>query len=198
MRQVSLITGPVCDICGLPVQNNVRRCEQCSASAPVFAGMRSWAEYKDTLRESIHSLKYKNNIPLGYFFSQKLVKIVETTSWDFDLVLPVPLNPFRLKERGFNQSALIGKPLAHSLGVPFDQKSLLRIKNTSPQYKLSAQKRQENVFDAFWGNPDRLKGKGVLIVDDIITTGATMENCNKALLAAGASRVFCISIARVL
>ena len=165
---------------------------------PIFSGMRSWAEYKDAIREAIHSLKYKNNIPLGYFFSQKLTEMIEQTSWNFDVIVPVPLNPFRLKERGFNQSTLIAKPLANQLGVSFDNKALGRIKDTSPQYTLTATQRRENVADAFFGNADRLKGKGVLIIDDIITTGATMENCTKALLAAGAAKVYCASVARVL
>ncbi len=83
------------------------------------------------------------------------------------------------------------------LCVPFDSFALMRIKETSPQFRLSASERQLNVADAFLGNPAKIKGRGVLIVDDVITTGATMDNCTKALLASGATKVYCISVARV-
>ena len=159
--------------------------------------MRSWARYKTSLREAIHSLKYKNNIPLGFYFSVKLIPIIQKENWLFDLIIPVPLNKSHLKDRGFNQSALISRPIAHFIQKPLDTKSLKRIKETQPQFNLSSEDRYKNVKDAFWGNPATLKDKTILLVDDIITTGATMENCTKALLDAGAKKVYCISVARV-
>ncbi len=160
--------------------------------------MRSWAIYEGPIREAIHSLKYKNNIPLGYYFSQKLVPLILEAGWNFDVVVPVPLNPSRLRSRGFNQSTLIARPLAHQFNLPFDNKSLSRIRDTSPQVDLSANERFLNVEGAFLGNPANIKGKGVLIIDDVITTGATMINCTKALLESGATKVFCLSVARVI
>jgi ComF family protein len=159
--------------------------------------MRSWAVYDKTVRQAIHSLKYKNNISLGYFFSQKIQSIITTQPWDFDIVIPVPLSKNHLKERGYNQSSLIGRPLSHLFGKSFLPDAIIRNRETKSQFELTAQERFENVKDAFLGNPAKLKGKGVLLVDDVITTGATMENCTKALLTAGASRVYCVSVARV-
>jgi ComF family protein len=160
--------------------------------------MRSWANYSKPIRESIHSLKYKNNIPLGYFFSQQLVPLVQKSGWCFDLVVPVPINESHYRERGYNQSSLIARPLAHSLGLPFNGSAIKRIRETFPQFTLSAEERNENVKDAFRGNPANIKGKGVLIIDDVITTGATMENCTKALFESGAIKVYCLSVARVI
>lgn len=173
-------------------------CSACKASPPIYIGMRSWAVYSESIRESIHSLKYKNNVPLGYFFSQQLVPLVDKAGWNFDLVVPVPLNRSHYRERGYNQSSLIARPLARSLGLPFTDSALKRIRETSPQFKLNAEERIKNVKDAFYGNPANIKGKGVLIIDDVITTGATMENCSKALVEAGATKVYCLSVARVI
>jgi competence protein ComFC len=127
-----------------------------------------------------------------------VLPIIAKTNWDFDLVIPVPISRRHQKERGFNQSVLIAKPIARSLKKDFTTLALQRIKDTSYQYQLTAVERHENVKDAFAGNPAKLNGRGVLLVDDIITTGATMENCTKALLTSGASRVYCISVARVI
>jgi ComF family protein len=159
--------------------------------------MRSWAVYEGPVREAIHSLKYKNNIPLGYFFSQKLIPLIEKAGWSFDTVVPVPLSRSRQRSRGFNQSSLIARPLAHYFKIPFDAQSLFRIRETSPQFDLNAKERILNVEGAFLGNPANNKGKRVLIIDDVITTGATMVNCTNALLDSGASKVFCLSVARV-
>jgi len=160
--------------------------------------MRSWAIYTGPIREAIHSLKYKNNIPLGYYFSQQLIPLIEKTGWSFDIVVPVPLSRSRQRSRGFNQSSLIARPFAHHFNIQFDTKSLSRIRETSPQFDLNARERILNVEGAFLGNPANIKGKGVLIIDDVITTGATMVNCTKALLNSGATKVFCLSVARVI
>jgi len=159
--------------------------------------MRSWAHYKSSVREAIHSLKYKINIPLAYYFSRKLIPIIQKENWEINLVIPVPLNKSHFKERGFNQSALISRPIAHFTEKPFSANGLRRSRETAAQFSLSSEERQNNVKDAFLGNPATLNGKAVLLVDDIITTGATMENCTKALLAAGAKKVYCLSVARV-
>jgi ComF family protein len=160
--------------------------------------MRSWVEYSGLARNAIHSLKYKNNIALGYFFSKKLCHIIEHAAWDFDLVIPVPLSSKHFRERGFNQSALIARPLAHLLRKKYAGRILYRIRETKSQVNLTAEERHVNVKGAFWGNPAKLNGRTVLLVDDVITTGATMENCVTALLASGAKKVYCISVARVI
>ncbi len=159
--------------------------------------MRSWVEYSGAARDSIHSLKYKNNIALGHLYSKKLSEIVKKTSWKFDLVIPVPLSKKHFRERGFNQSSLIARPLAHLLDKSYEGSTLFRIRETKSQVNLSAEERHANVKDAFWGNPAKLNSRTVLLVDDVITTGATMENCVHALLASGAKKVYCISVARV-
>ena len=113
------------------------------------------------------------------------------------MVIPVPLSKSHFKSRGYNQAVLISQPLARALRIAHDKRVLQRIRETSTQTKLSAEQRFINVAGAFSGNPAKLNGKSVLLVDDVITTGATMVNCTKALLTSGASNVYCISAARV-
>jgi len=159
--------------------------------------MLSWAQYNSSVRNSIHSLKYRNNIALGRFFAMKLLPVVIAANWPIDLVVPVPLSKSHYKNRGYNQAALISRPLARSLSLHHDTNALKRIRETSTQTKLSADQRFLNVEGAFSGNPAKLNNKTVLLVDDVITTGATMVNCTKALLTSGASKVYCLSVARV-
>jgi competence protein ComFC len=195
--QAVLITGPVCNVCGTPTPLPKTICIKCLTNPPLFSGMRSWALYETSVREAIHSLKYKNNIPLAFYFSKKLIPIIQKENWELDTVVPVPLYKSHFKERGFNQSALISRPIAHFFGTTLSLNGLQRIRETSPQFSLSSKERYANVKDAFSGNAATLNEKTVLLVDDIITTGATIENCTKALLAAGAKKVYCLSVARV-
>ncbi len=198
IEKVNLIGSSVCLSCGNPQKTRINICESCLENPPVFSGMLSWANYENTVRDSVHSLKYKNNIALGYFFALKLLPELITAQWPIDLVIPVPLSKSHLKSRGYNQATLISRPLSRALHILHETRGLLRVRETSTQTKLSAEQRFLNVEGAFSGNPAKLSDKNVLLVDDVITTGATMINCTKALLTSGASKVFCISVARVI
>lgn len=116
---------------------------------------------------------------------------------DFDCVIPVPLHANRLKERGFNQSEIISRPIAEKAAVPLYANALIRIKETKPQFSLRKRDRILNVKNAFIaGCPDTIKGKQVLLVDDIYTTGSTVNECKKCLLNSGAQSVNCAVLSR--
>lgn len=197
IEKANLIGSKVCLSCGHPYKTRIPICRECFYHPQLYSGMISWAHYESSVRNSIHTFKYQNNIALGYFFAMKLLPLVIDANWSIDLVTPVPLSKSHYKDRGYNQAALISRPLARSLGVRHETKAIQRIRETSTQTKLSADQRFINVEGAFSGNPAKLNNKNVLLVDDVITTGATMVNCTKALLASGASKVYCISVARV-
>jgi len=108
----------------------------------------------------------------------------------------VPLSKQRLKERGYNQAAMLAKPLALGLGVPFQPKALQRRRNTRSQVGLSRKERRRNVAGAFWASPDWISGKAVVVVDDVATSGSTLDACAEALWRAGASNVFGLTLAR--
>jgi ComF family protein len=116
--------------------------------------------------------------------------------WEVDLVVPVPLSQARFRERGYNQAALLALPLALSCRIRYNSKTLTRIRETASQVGLSAQRRQENVIDAFLAERISAQGKRILLVDDVATTGATLDACAKALMLAGAQNVLCLTLAR--
>jgi ComF family protein len=124
--------------------------------------------------------------------------MVKISGWQIDLVVPIPLSRSRLRSRGYNQAELISRYLAASLNIQHSSTTVLRIKNTSTQIEMDVNKRFTNLLDAFYANPDTLKKKNILIIDDVITTGATMQNCTKALLQAGAANIYCVSVARAI
>lgn len=171
-------------------------CPVCKGKSKNGVICASWGLYKDQLRIAIQNLKYQDDIGLGEFFADNLIAILEQRKWNFDLVIPVPLSRQRGKERGYNQSALLSHQIAAYFHVQHSHTALYRIKETKTQYSLNASDRFLNVKDAFSGNPAKLNGRRVLIVDDIITTGATVLECNEAVLNAGAISCYGISIAK--
>jgi len=118
---------------------------------------------------------------------------------EFDLILPVPLHPQRLRRRGFNQSLLLARRVSRHHSIALDFKSLQRIRHTQPQTELSGAQRQKNIRGAFEvRNPFVIEEKRLLLIDDVFTTGATVQECSKVLLKAGAKRVDVLTLARVL
>ncbi|MRS01941.1 ComF family protein, partial [bacterium] len=192
------LTTKYCIKCGYPIRYQNRLCKACSLETPLYTQMRSWAVFSGSVRTAIHSLKYKRNLALGNILAKPLIEVVEKSGWQIDLVVPVPLSKSRMQSRGYNQAALISRYLAASLNIPHSSHDLRRIKNTFTQTKMNVNKRFTNLLDAFYANPATLKKKNILIIDDVITTGATMRNCTNALLAAGAEKIYCLSVARAI
>lgn len=198
LTQVKVITGSLCAFCGNKTSAGSSVCPQCSSGTVYFEAAASWAVYGGTLREAIHALKYRQDMGLGEFFSTFLITLVRNRGWNFDLVLPVPISQDRRRERGYNQAELISSPIAFHFQQPHSSKALIRIKDTGTQVDRSKFERDLFLNDAFSANPATLKGRKVLLVDDIITTGSTINHCAKALKEAGASEVYAISIAKTL
>jgi ComF family protein len=116
--------------------------------------------------------------------------------WKIDLIIPVPIHHLKKAERGYNQSDFIAKGLSTALNIPYSSKSIKRIKYTESQTKLNMNERALNVSNAFKArSSNKLKGKNILVVDDVCTTGATLLECAKVLLGAGANSVYACSIA---
>jgi competence protein ComFC len=196
LSKLRFLSENICKVCGLPVKKPSTLCQDCAVQLPAYNQMRSWVVYQDSIREAIHDLKYRQNIGLGFFFSKPLLTMLYESDWQIDLVIPIPISRSHFKQRGYNQSALISRPLARMAGIPHSNNSVARVKETATQTTLNAKERFKNMDDAFLGNPDKLKGRSVLVVDDVITTGATMQNCSKAIKKAGAEKVYCLSVAR--
>ena len=156
-------------------------------------------DFSHELENLIHQVKYQNRRRLGLFLGRLAGRFVRNAlpRPDSALVVPVPLHGTRQRERGYNQSAWIGQGLSGSTGIPFSAKGLARVKHTRTQTELAAGEREKNVANAFSvRNRGAIEGKTVVLVDDVITTGATLNACAKALKAAGAARVTGFALAR--
>ncbi len=148
------------------------------------------------MRKAIHRLKYKRDVALGEALAQPMIRCLQTQAWPIDLVAPVPLGLARKAERGYNQAALLARPIALSLGLEYRSNIVWRGRETRSQVGLSAEARRENVAGAFWAKAVQVRGKRVLIVDDVLTTGATVNACAQAVIEAGAECVYGLTLAR--
>lgn len=193
--KINIIQPPICEICGVKIPTD-RICLSCKKKAPVYKGLRSWAIYDGPLRSAIHKLKYKHDISLGIVLAGYLIDLLSTLGWEIDMVAPVPLGVARIKERGYNQAALLARPIAMSTGINYKPQALTRIRETRTQVGLTVTQRYENVKHAFRGELSVVEGKSVLIVDDVMTSGATLESCSAALMEAGSISVFALTLAR--
>lgn len=195
--QTERLRPPWCERCGQPVGHpGQRQCRTCLACPPAFAQTRSWGTFAGPLRQAIHRLKYRRDISLGVSLADPLIELFGETGWDCDLVLPVPLGLARLRERGYNQSDLLARPLALALGIPYCSNGLRRIHETRSQVGLTITQRRENVNGAFQAYHKEVSGRSVLVIDDVATSSATLDACAGALFQAGAVRVFGLTLAR--
>ena len=158
-------------------------------------GVRAAARLSGPLRQAIHSFKYSGLRALAPVLGEMLYDCWDAEPWPVDVIVPVPLHPQRLRERGYNQSALLARELARHTGLPVTEGTLLRITPTPPQVGLRATERAENVRGAFRCRDDELAGMRVLLVDDVLTTGATLRACAEALSEGKASAVWGLTLA---
>jgi ComF family protein len=195
MANVQLLTPPICPICG-EKQPKEQVCTRCAAEVPSFTALRSWAAYAGPLRKAIQRLKYHRDIAMGEILSRPMIAELRKLDWQFEMVLPVPISLARLAERGYNQVSLLARPIALGLERPYHSRALTKERETRSQVGLSAKERQENVRGAFRADRSVVNGKSVLVIDDITTTGSTLEACARALVKAGAHQVYGFTLAR--
>ena len=196
-KRVPQIRKPFCEKCGIPTKGD-ERCEKCKANPPAYRMMRSWAVFDSPVQNALHTIKYRRNIGLADALAVDVVEFVQQLNWNVDVLIPIPLGKARLKERGYNQVALVAQPLAYDLGISYAPNGVRKIRETRSQVGLTAAERRENVRAAYQADPSEVKRKSVLLMDDVATTGSTISTCAEALLAAGAAEVYALTIARAL
>jgi ComF family protein len=192
-----MIADPVCTACGLP-QAGFGLCDQCEQNHPSYKLLRSWAVFEGPVQGALHQLKYRRNVGLGEALANHLAIFVAQLDWDIDAIVPIPLGKSRLKERGYNQVAMVAKPLSLKLQIDYRPGGLARARETRSQVGLSANERKQNVQNAFTAIRDEVEGRTILLVDDVSTTGATLSSAAEALLGARAKDVYAVTIARAL
>jgi ComF family protein len=196
----------MCLCCGVPFFTPAgpdHLCRRCLARPPSFRQARSWAYYQSgevspqPLSEAIQRFKYHRSLSTGKALAALGAMHFPLESQYYDLIVPVPLHPERLRWRGFNQSLILSRAIGSAQKIEVDPFLLERTRPTVPQTQLSESERRANVSGAFAVlAPERLKRKRVLLVDDVYTSGATAEECARALCRAGAQVVDVFTLAR--
>ncbi len=196
------VTSPVCSVCGMPFvsrEGEDHVCEECLRKRPFYEAARAPYLYEGTIMEAIHQFKYGKKSFLADSLGPLLAQFAH--SWlaksNEYVTIPVPLHAKRLRERGFNQSLLLARHVSERLNTELDFLSLRRIRYTSPQTGLGKKERRKNVKRAFKVvTPEAVEGKTVLLVDDVFTTGNTLNECTRALKKSGCNKIFCLVLAR--
>lgn len=191
------IEPPYCESCGQPTLGD-EKCPGCVASSPKLTAIRSWAVFDGPVRQALHRVKYRRDIALADAITRPVISFVRDLHWDLDVVVPVPLSKNRRKERGYNQADLLAKPLALGLGLRYEREALRRERDTRSQVDLNIDQRRDNVKDAFTAEKSSFAGKTVLVVDDVATSGSTLDACGNALWQAEAKNVYGVTLARAI
>lgn len=198
---IEFISAPQCIVCGVPFElqdSNQHICGKCIANPPKYTAARSVLRYNDASSKLITNFKYYDNTASGSHFAKWIMRAGGSLIDQADIIAPVPLHKVRLLSRRYNQSALLCNNIAKLTGKPVYNKLLIRHKNTKPQAELSFNMRVNNVKSAFKVDKkfiNEIIGKNILLVDDVITTGSTIDACTKVLLKAGAKNVFVVTLA---
>ncbi|RLC67526.1 MAG: ComF family protein [Chloroflexi bacterium] len=195
LSQISRVEPPFCVRCGDAVHAG-GLCARCRTSPLQIELIRSVFYFEGVLRKAMHWFKYRGRTVLAEPLGELMAAYWTQHPMPIDVVVPVPLHAARLRERGYNQAALLAHEMARRVGLTVDERVLLRQRATAPQVELDAEQRKENVQQAFRCSGNGLKGRRVLLIDDVCTTGATLEACAIALYDGGAREVRALTLAR--
>ncbi len=198
--RLPLAMSPHCTVCGIPFDGagGDHVCGSCLLHPPHYDYARAALLHEGVARDMIHAFKYQYKThlrrPLALLLLEGVAGFV--VGQKLDVIIPVPLHRSRLRSRGFNQAVLLGQLLSTRLSLPMLAKGLLRIRQTEPQIKLSGEERKNNVKGAFAvENASSIRGRRVLLLDDVMTTGSTVNECAKELKKAGAAKVVVVTVA---
>lgn len=188
---------PRCPICWQP-QRRAAPCGRCREERPAFQGVRSAYLYQGAAREAVHALKYNHVSAVAQPMAQLMARYLEEDKTiEANLLVAVPLYVRRQRLRGYNQSALLARELSRLCGLPLAERGLARRRDTPFQARSAdAEARKRNVADAFIADRRWVEGKCILLIDDVMTTGATLDACARALRQASAASVWALTFAR--
>ncbi len=201
----SAFSSPVCPSCGRPFDSPETLqfspehvCRDCRQNPPQFDQALAVGQFEGPLREAIHQFKYRPCRSLGRPLGDWMVDRIRLLA-DTDLIMPIPLHITRLRLRGFNQALLLAHRLSLRFAVPLSYDNLARVRPTVPQVELRGNERIKNVKGAFaLRRPDEVRGKKIILIDDVFTTGATMNECASVLKRAEVSQVTACTLARAI
>lgn len=192
---MTIASSPRCSRCWQPGRG-AELCHDCRSSAPAYDGTRSAFVYAGTARTVVHALKYRHTTALARPMAGFMAELARQHELQVDVVIAVPLSGRRQRTRGYNQAAVLARALALELELPLSD-ALVRRRHTPPQAgSADAEARRRNVSGAFACRGQEIADRRVLLVDDVTTTGATLDSCSRALKEAGVAAVWAVTFAR--
>lgn len=201
-RLINLTTEPLCTRCGVPFDGageSNHLCGDCITHPPAYALARTIGSFSGPLLKAIHLFKYRKHLPAGELLGAMMARWTydSLSIADYDRIIPVPLHPARLKERGFNQSLVLAQKIARQFAIPVDVSRLKKLSPGHPQVGLGRDQRRKNVRGTFTVTGETgLEGLKVLLVDDVYTTGSTARECARVLVESGVREVAVLALAR--
>ena len=204
-KNIVPLNGPACISCDQPFVSPAatshtpdHHCQSCMERPPAYDRARTLFPYLPPLQDAICAFKYRGKYALANPLANLMIRAL-TPEITADLILPVPLHPTRLRAREYNQSLLLADRIGRHLHVPVSPSAMVRLLATDPQTTLSRQERLRNLRQAFsLRHPDAIAGKRILLIDDVYTTGTTVNECAKVLKKAGAASVLALTLARTI
>ena len=194
--QLSFFEGPQCPKCGR-LWKGSGLCSFCRDRPPLVASIRSAFLFQGAIQDAIYAFKYRGARRVGILLAQCMAEFWLQTPETIDVLIPVPLHPDRERQRGYNQAAILAETLGCMIERPVATGALVRVRPTRSQTKLNVAERRRNVADAFTCvMGEDIRGRDIMLVDDVATTGATLDACAVALLAGGARSVRAFTLAR--
>ena len=197
LKDIRIIKQPTCMRCGKQLEDEIDEfCYDCTFKRFEFERGVAGFSYSKAMRRSMYAFKYNNRREYANFYSkvicEKYNKVIK--SWDADVLIPVPLHRARFIKRGYNQAQVMAEAIGKKIGMEVDSKLLVRNKNTKPQKELTDKERCNNIENAFQISSNAIKYKKVILVDDIYTTGTTINECAKVLKRNGVETVYFVSV----
>ncbi len=195
--KLTYISGSRCFKCGKPLEGeNEEYCYDCTKKQHIYErGMAVWA-YDEYIKKSMYLFKYHNQREYADFYGKEIARLYgrQIKMWDCQALIPVPLYKDKYKIRGYNQAFLIADRIGKELNIKVDDEILLRVKSTKAQKELDDKERYNNLKNAFQIGKNDVQYKRVIVIDDIYTTGATIDSCAKVLKEAGVLKVYYLSV----
>jgi ComF family protein len=188
--------SPLCPRCGRPQASGII-CPSCRQRKTEIDGIRSPFRFDEVIRKAIHELKYRSLKAISPCLAELLADYLGSNPLPGEALVCVPLHPRRLRERGYNQSSLLARELGRRIDLPVIEDCLIRVKQAQPQVRaVDVEERRRNVADAFACCDEKVRGKQIILIDDVCTSGATLESCAEALKNKGATSVWGLTLAR--
>lgn len=196
LDELTFVMEPRCKKCGKQIDMNVEYCFDCGRKRHYFTEGYSILIYEQKMQESMTYFKFHGRKEYGEFYGELLLRLAGETvkRWKPEIIIPVPIHRQRKNIRGYNQTEIISQILSAGLSIPIQTNLIKRVKKTTAQKELNIDERKRNMANAFVVNPDTVRHRNVLIVDDIYTTGSTIDEIAKVLLERGVEKVFFVTV----